>query len=63
MDEGGGFFNVCLQVIDKNENHKAQKQRKSVKDFLSQSSSIKKFFIVSISEDISECYSNFSSIL
>ena len=26
MDKGGGFFTVCLQVIAKNENPKAQKQ-------------------------------------
>ena len=40
MDGGGGFFKVFLQMIDKNKNHKAQKQRISVNDFQSQSSSV-----------------------
>ena len=29
MDEEGGFSKVCLQVIYKNENHKAQKKKKN----------------------------------
>ena len=64
LDNGGGFFKICLQVVDKMEwEKKASKKSNSILEREGLSSSVKKIFILSIAEDISETFSNISRLL
>ncbi len=66
LDNGGGFFKVSLSIIDKNEEKRClESQKKTNKKFKndSLSSGVKKIFIISIAENISETHENIQKIL
>ena len=67
LDNGGGFFKVSLSIIDKNEekNHPGnqKKPKQNLKKPSSLSSGVKKIFIISIAENISETHKNIQKIL
>jgi len=60
-DAGGGFFKICLNVVeDKPEKEKKKKRRKSA-NYLD--TSVKKLFILAIVKDIPETHHNVEKIL
>ena len=63
LDNGGGFFKICLQVINLTEDSKSSETRKLSFQKEVISTSVKKVFILSIVQDISESYSNLSQLL
>jgi hypothetical protein len=56
LDNGGGFFKICLQVINLTEDSKSSETRKLSFQKEVISTSVKKVFILSIVQDMSESY-------
>jgi len=64
MDGGGGFFKICISLVDLDSSISPEmKKRKLAFHQHSLSTSVKKLFIVSIVEDVTESHANIGSLL